>query len=170
MMARLSLPLSLRPRIGLVLALATLVMGADLASEIFAGLTPCALCLKQRAPYYLSLPLLALAYFYTPYAKLASRGLLMTVGLVFLASAGLGIYHAGIEYGFWAGPATCGGGGAMASSPEALLAALENQSIVRCDAPAWTLFGISLAGYNALASLALAALCLGALRHPEEEK
>jgi disulfide bond formation protein DsbB len=88
---------------------------------------------------------------------------------VFLFSAGLGVYHAGIEYGFWAGPATCGGGGAMASSPQALLLALESQTLVRCDAPAWSLFGISLAGYNALASLALAALAFGGLRDEEEK-
>lgn len=165
----MSARLSLRRRIGLVFVLAALVIGAALASEIFAGLTPCALCLKQRVPYYLALPLLALAYVYAPYAKLASRGLLVTIGVVFLSSAGLGVYHAGIEYGFWAGPATCGGGGAMASSPQALLLALESQTLVRCDAPAWSLFGISLAGYNALASLALAALAFGGLRDEEEK-
>ena len=165
----MSAGLSLRRRIGLVFVLAALVIGAALASEIFAGLTPCALCLKQRVPYYLALPLLGLAYVYTPYAKLASRGLLVTIGVVFLFSAGLGVYHAGIEYGFWAGPATCGGGGAMASSPQALLLALESQTLVRCDAPAWSLFGISLAGYNALASLALAALAFGGLRDEEEK-
>jgi disulfide bond formation protein DsbB len=165
----MSARLSLRRRIGLVFVLAALVIGAALASEIFAGLTPCALCLKQRVPYYLALPLLSLAYVYTPYAKLASRGLLVTIGVVFLFSAGLGVYHAGIEYGFWAGPATCGGGGAMASSPQALLLALESQTLVRCDAPAWSLFGISLAGYNALASLALAALAFGGLRDEEEK-
>ena len=161
--------LDLRARIGLVFALAALVIGAALASEIFAGLTPCALCLKQRVPYYLALPLLGLAYFYAPFGKLASRGLLVTVGVVFLSGAGLGAYHAGIEYGFWAGPATCGGGGAMASSPQALLLALESQSLVRCDAPAWSLFGISLAGYNALASLGLAAIAFGTLRHEEDK-
>tara|TARA_B110000971_G_scaffold219445_2_gene260590 strand:+ start:1158 stop:1655 length:498 start_codon:yes stop_codon:yes gene_type:complete len=161
--------LSLRARIGLVFILAALVIGTALASEIFAGLTPCALCLKQRVPYYLALPLLGLAYFYAPFGKLASRGLLVTVSVVFLVGAGLGTYHAGIEYGFWAGPATCGGGGAMASSPQALLLALESQTLVRCDAPAWSLFGISLAGYNALASLGLAAIAFGTLRHEEDK-
>ena len=79
-----------------------------------------------------------------------------TVGVIFLFGAGLGIYHAGIEYGMWAGPATCGGGGGLANSTEALFKALESNSMVRCDAPAWTLFGISLAGYNAMVSLAIA--------------
>lgn len=147
---------TLRQQIAVTFALAFATIATALASEIFGGLMPCALCLKQRVPYYLALPLLALAYFYAPKNALAAHGLLRTIGVVFLIGAGLGIYHAGIEYGSWAGPATCGGGGGLASSTDALFKALESNSMVRCDAPAWTLFGISLAGYNALASLAIA--------------
>ena len=153
--------ISLRGQILLVFGVALAVISTALASEIYGGLIPCALCLKQRVPYYLALPLLALAFWYAPRGPLAARGLLATIGIVFLASAALGIYHAGIEYGSWAGPATCGGGAAIASSPDALFEALQNSSIVRCDAAAWSLFGISLAGYNAIASLALAAMALG---------
>ena len=147
---------TLRQQIGVTFALAFVVIAAALASEIYGGLIPCALCLKQRVPYYLALPLLALAYWHAPKGHLAAHGLLRAMGVVFLFGAGLGIYHAGIEYGSWAGPATCGGGGGLATSTEALFKALESSSMVRCDAPAWTLFGISLAGYNAMASLAIA--------------
>lgn len=147
--------LSLRRHIALTFILAFAVIAAALASEIFGGLIPCALCLKQRVPYYLALGLLALAYWYAPKGPLAAQGLLRTIGVVFFIGAGLGIYHAGIEYGSWAGPATCGGGGGLATSTQALFEALEGGSMVRCDAPAWTLFGISLAGYNAIASLAI---------------
>jgi disulfide bond formation protein DsbB len=153
--------ISLRTQILVVFLVALSVIGTALASEIYGGLIPCALCLKQRMPYYLALPLLAVAFWYAPRGPLAARGLLATIGIIFLASAGLGIYHAGIEYGSWAGPATCGGGAAIASSPEKLFEALQHNSIVRCDAAAWSLFGISLAGYNALASLALATMALG---------
>lgn len=153
--------LSLRAQISVVFVIALAVIATALASEIFGGLIPCALCLKQRIPYYVALPLLGLAYFYAPQGPAAARGLLVTIGVVFLANAGLGVYHAGIEYGSWAGPATCNGGGGVASSPEALFDALQNGSIVRCDAAAWTLFGISLAGYNALASFGLAMLAFG---------
>ena len=88
------------------------------------------------------------------------RGLLSTIGIVFLANAGLGFYHAGIEYGWWLGPASCGGGGAPALDTGALFEALQNSSMVRCDAPAFTLFGLSLAGYNVIACLVLAGLAL----------
>lgn len=148
--------ISLRHQIGLTFALGFVIIATALASEIYGGLIPCALCLKQRVPYYLALPLLALAFLYARQGRLAAEGLLRTVGIIFLIGAGLGIYHAGIEYGSWAGPATCGGGGNLATSTDALFKALEGASMVRCDAPAWTLFGISLAGYNALASLGLA--------------
>ena len=156
-MMRMSSQLTLRQQISLTCALVFMVIATALASEIYGGLIPCALCLKQRVPYYLALPLLALAYIYAPKGQLAALGLLRTVGVIFLIGAGLGIYHAGIEYGSWAGPTTCGGGG-LATSTEDLFKALESGSMVRCDAPAWTLFGISLAGYNALASLAIAVL------------
>lgn len=146
----------LRQHIALTFALAFAVIATALASEVFGGLIPCALCLKQRVPYYLALPLLMLAYFYAPRGRLAAEGLVRTIGVVFLIGAGLGVYHAGIEYGSWAGPATCGGGGGLAETTGALLEALESGSMVRCDAPAWTLFDISLAGFNAVASLAIA--------------
>jgi len=152
--------LTLRQQIALTFAPAFIVIATALASEMYGGLIPCALCLKQRVPYYLALPLLALAYWHAPKRPLAAHGLLRAMGVVFLIGAGLGIYHAGIEYGSWAGPATCGGGGGLATSTEALFKALESSSMVRCDAPAWTLFGISLAGYNALASLAIAFFAL----------
>jgi disulfide bond formation protein DsbB len=88
------------------------------------------------------------------------HGLLRTIGIIFLANAGLAFYHAGIEYGFWLGPATCGGGGLQASDTSALLEALKSSSMVRCDAPSFTLFGVSLAGYNLIACVGLAGLSL----------
>ena len=154
----------LRPRIALVFVAALITISAALASEYWGGLLPCALCLKQRWAYYLAVPLLAIAYFYAPQSRAATQGLLHTIGIVFLAGAGLAFYHAGIEYGFWAGPASCGGGGSQAMDTDALFAALESSKMVRCDAPAFTLFGVSLAGYNMLISLGLAGLALYPLR------
>lgn len=159
--------LTLRQQIALTFAMAFIVIATALASEIYGGLIPCALCLKQRVPYYLALPLLTIAFAYAPKGHLAAHGLMRTVGVIFLFGAGLGIYHAGIEYGMWAGPATCGGGGGLANSTEALFKALESNSMVRCDAPAWTLFGISLAGYNSILSLIIAGL---AFRPVAEDK
>ena len=152
---------SLSARIALVFGLALAVILVAMLSQYWGGLLPCALCLKQRVAFFLAVPLLALAYIYAPRAPLAMRGLLSTIGIVFLANAGLGFYHAGIEYGWWLGPASCGGGGAPALDTGALFEALQkNSSMVRCDAPAYTLFGLSLAGYNVIASLVLAGLAL----------
>ena len=150
----------LRARLALVFVLALLVIGTALASEYAGGLLPCALCLKQRMAYFVALPLLALAYVYTEKSPAAMHGLLRTIGIIFLANAGLAFYHAGIEYGFWLGPASCGGGGAQAQDTGALLEALKSTSMVRCDAPSFTLFGVSLAGYNLIACVGLAGLSL----------
>ena len=151
---------SLSARIALVFGLALAVILVAMLSQYWGGLMPCALCLKQRVAFFLAVPLLAWAYIYAPRAPLAMRGLLSTIGIVFLANAGLGFYHAGIEYGWWLGPASCGGGGAPALDTGALFEALQNSSMVRCDAPAFTLFGLSLAGYNVMACLVLAGLAL----------
>ena len=151
---------SLVARIALVFGLALAVILVAILSQYWGGLMPCALCLKQRVAFYVAVPLLALAYFYAPPAPLAMRGLLTTIGIIFLANAGLGFYHAGIEYGWWLGPTSCGGGGAPALDTGALFEALQNSSMVRCDAPAFTLFGLSLAGYNVIACLVLSGLAL----------
>ena len=151
---------SLSARIAMVFGLALAVILVAMLSEYWGGLIPCALCLKQRVAFFVAVPLLALAYIYARHAPLATRGLLTTVGIVFLANACLGFYHAGIEYGWWLGPASCGGGGAQALDTGALFEALQNSSMVRCDAPAFTLFGLSLAGYNVFACLVLAGLAL----------
>ena len=151
---------SLSARIAMVFGLALAVILVAMLSEYWGGLIPCALCLKQRVAFFVAVPLLALAYIYARHAPLATRGLLTTVGIVFLANACLGFYHAGIEYGWWLGPASCGGGGAQALDTGALFEALQKSSMVRCDAPAFTLFGLSLASYNVLACLVLAGMAL----------
>jgi disulfide bond formation protein DsbB len=150
----------LKPRLVLVFIAALAIISAALLSEYWGGLLPCALCLKQRVAFFIALPLLALAYWQADKAPAAMRGLLTTIGIIFLANAGLAFYHAGIEYGYWLGPASCGGGGAQAQDTKALFEALASSDMVRCDAPAFSLFGISLAGYNMLACLALAGLAL----------
>jgi len=151
---------SLSARIAMVFGLALAVISVAMLSQYWGGLIPCALCLKQRAAFFLAVPLLALAYIYARHAPLATRGLLTTIGIVFLANAFLAFYHAGIEYGWWLGPASCGGGGAPALDTGALFEALQKSSMVRCDAPAFTLFGLSFAGYNVVACLVLAGMAL----------
>jgi disulfide bond formation protein DsbB len=144
--------------IWLLIISATAVIATALASEIFGGLVPCALCLQQRWPYYIAIPILIVCGLARGSAPASSAPLLALVGLIFLVGAGLAAYHAGVEYKWWAGPSGCGSGTSLADNTRALLQALQNEKVVRCDEAAFTLFGLSMAGYNFLASLALAAL------------
>ncbi len=137
--------------------------------ELGLGLRPCKLCLEQRLPHYTALPVALFAALLwrqgrAPLAKLALAALLLIYGV----SAGLGTYHAGVEWGWFAGPNDCGG--AVAPGAGALgdfLKQLETTRVVSCTQAAWRLFGLSLAGWNALASLALAGLVFAGLRRGE---
>lgn len=153
------------PTLRLATALVGLVAAATiagaLASQHLFGLVPCKLCLWQRWPYYLALPVAA-ASLLAPRPGWTRAGLAL-LALVFLASAGLGAYHAGVEWGWWLGPSDCGGGtGAAPASVGGLLESLETIRVVSCDAAAWRFVGLSLAGWNALISLGLAAIAGGA--------
>jgi disulfide bond formation protein DsbB len=118
---------------------------------------PCHLCLIQRIPYYIVIPLslvVAIA------ARYDAPRLFVAIGLVVLfatalCSAALGIYHAGIEWGFWPGPSDCTGPLINLKSGGSLIEQLNAIHVVPCDQAAWRLLGISLAGYNVLISLAL---------------
>jgi disulfide bond formation protein DsbB len=82
-------------------------------------------------------------------------------------SGGIGIYHTGVERGWWPGPTSCSGGGDMSAlTPEQLLDRVLAAPVVRCDEVPWELLGLSMASWNALLSLVLAALWLSALRRP----
>jgi disulfide bond formation protein DsbB len=85
------------------------------------------------------------------------RGLVGLCGLLFLIGAGIAAFHVGVEQHWWAGTAECGGQASGARTVEQLQAMIEAAPVVRCDVVAWSLFGISMAGYNVMLSLALAA-------------
>ncbi len=145
----------------LVVALAT-IAGAW-AFELIGGFVPCKLCRQERIPYYVGIPMLALAIATTlaPVPDAVTRSLLGAAALVFAASAGLGLYHAGVEWSWWAGPSDCGaGGGAAATTAQELLDQLDNIRIVSCSEASWRFpsgWGLSFAGWNALISADLAA-------------
>lgn len=123
-------------------------------------LAPCPLCLEQRIPYHIIVPLsllLAIAA-----AVRAPRSFLL-VGFAAIAIAAacnvvLGTYHAGVEWRWWAGPADCSGPLTDLRSGGSLLDQLHAVHVVRCDEAAWRFLGLSLAGYNVLISLALAVI------------
>ena len=133
--------------------------------ELVIKLNPCPLCLDQRWPYYVAIPLALVV------ALAARRGAprtLVTIGLLALAVLMLrgvwfGVFHAGIEWKWWSGPQECSGAPQLGGAGD-LLKRLQSINITRCDEAAWRFLGISLAGYNALISAALAAVALAGAR------
>jgi disulfide bond formation protein DsbB len=133
---------------------AALLAGAWISQLVF-GLAPCEMCHWQRWPHYAAL-VPALAAFIAPPA---TRTMLIAIAALLIAVSGaIGVFHAGVEYGWWEGLTTCAAPGA--GSLEDLL----NAPLIRCDVAPWDLFGISLAGFNALLSLGGAALIFASLR------
>jgi disulfide bond formation protein DsbB len=124
------------------------------------GYPPCPLCLDQRKAYYICVPLAALLWIGAGHG--ASRkvliGAFIVIAAVMLWNAGLSVYHAGVEWKFWQGPQDCSGPIDNFGSAADMLKRLQHIRVVRCDEAAWRLFGISLAGYDVLVSLALAAI------------
>ncbi len=124
-----------------------------------AGIAPCELCLRERWPYYAGMALGALT------VGAAARGpgglsaaCFAALMLLFCGSAAFGAYHAGVEWGWWAGPSDCTGPLSRAGSMNDFMHQLQTVHVVRCDAVAIRILGLSLAGWNAVLSLVVAAL------------
>ena len=134
---------------------ASSTVGGALVFEHVWGYVPCKLCLTQRNPYYLAIPL-ALATAVLP--PRWARGGLGLLAAIFIVSAGLGAYHAGVEWGFWTGPSDCGGAPAPgAGNMGDFLNQLQTTRVVSFTEAAWRFLGLSLAGWNVLISLGIAA-------------
>jgi len=155
--------LSANPALSAALAVA-LIAAATLAGawffQLVLGIVPCPLCLEQRYAYYLAVPfglLIALLA-----AKDAPRPVLLAglavLLLAALANAWLGTYHAGVEWKFWQGPTDCTGPVGNFGAAGSLLDRLDTVKVVRCDEVQWRFLGLSLAGYNVLISLLMAAI------------
>jgi disulfide bond formation protein DsbB len=125
----------------------------------YAGYAPCDLCLKQRIPYYIGIPVALLTLIVASRHRLGSRAARFGLGaltLIFIASALFGAYHAGVEWGFWPGPADCTGTLEKAGSMNDFMKQLQTTKVVRCDAVAIRILGLSLAGWNAVISAVMA--------------
>ncbi|MGB0626443.1 MAG: disulfide bond formation protein B [Alphaproteobacteria bacterium] len=153
--------LARRPHIwpALTLAASGGLLGGAWAFQIFGGLEPCPLCTYQRWPYWIMIGLAGLAVLAGRRLAPAGVAVFAAAGaLVFLAGAGVAGFHVGVEQHWWEGLATCGGAHTDPNlSIEELKAKLFATPLARCDEVPWSLFGISLAGYNFIASLILAA-------------
>ncbi|WP_291684119.1 disulfide bond formation protein B [Bradyrhizobium sp.] len=142
----------------------TVIAAATLAGawfiQLVLGIQPCELCLAQRYAYYLVVPLAALIAIAA--AKDAPRGALVAglavVALATLGNSGLAAYHSGVEWGFWPGPTACTGPVGNLGNAGDLLSRLDTVKVVRCDEVQWKFLGLSLAGYDVLISLLMAAI------------
>jgi disulfide bond formation protein DsbB len=149
-----------RPRVaaGLLLAASALALATAYVAQYWGGLEPCPLCLYQRVPYAVA-GALATAALFVRASHLTA--LLLLAAVTFFANAGIAFYHVGVENHWWAS-AVCPGDAPAIASVEDLRKALAAPPPKPCDAVDWTLFGVSMAGYNMIASLGLTALAFAA--------
>jgi disulfide bond formation protein DsbB len=147
--------------------IAALLAGATISGawvfEYF-GFAPCELCLQQRWAYYVGAPLAVLAALAVVLWPRLGGLLLAGLALIFAGSAVFGAWHAGVEWGFWPGPAGCAGAVSQkAVDMTDFLRQIEATKLVRCDEVALRILGLSLAGWNVVISAGLASLAaLGA--------
>lgn len=145
----------------LVIAAAT-ILGA-LGFEHIGGYQPCALCLMQRTPYYIGVPLAAATALagWLGASRTWLAALFVLFGALMLGSLGLAAYHAGVEWKFWEGPASCAPSIGIGSAAD-MLNQLETMRAPSCTDAVWRFLGLSFAGWNVLVSALLAALAFHA--------
>jgi disulfide bond formation protein DsbB len=143
-----------------IAVIATVTLAGAWFFQLVLDIRPCPLCLEQRYAYYLAIPLAALTALAA--ARDAPRALLylalLILALATLGNAGLATYHAGVEWKFWQGPTECTGPIMDFGSAGSLLERLDKVKVIRCDEVQWRFLGLSLAGYNVLISLLMAAI------------
>ena len=143
---------------GVILLVTVAILSSAYSAQYIGGLRPCILCLYERIPWFITGALM-LVTILMQFSGPARRMILLTAALALLAGAGLGGYHVGVEEGIFQPPATCGATTTPSTLNE-LKALLETTLPPRCDEIPWSLFGISLAGYNAIACFAMATAAL----------
>jgi disulfide bond formation protein DsbB len=150
-------------------AIAAIGLAAILGAYFFQfvmGLPPCPLCLEQRYAYYISIPLAAMILLGLSVGS--SRKVLLlallAIAVAMLWNASLGVYHSGVEWKWWPGPQDCSGTVPNFSTGGSLIDQMNKAKVVRCDEAAWRFLGLSLAGYNVLISLGIAAIALWGAR------
>ncbi len=156
----------LRPQNMTVLALlaAIGVLLTALAFQHIGGYIPCTLCYLERYAYYAAIPLSLLALLAFNREQHSVGLVIMGIlALAFLANAVLGGYHAGAEWKWWPGPATCAATSSVSGNAGGLLESLKTIKVIKCDEASFRMFGLSFAGYNVLLSLALAGLLLSSI-------
>lgn len=136
---------------------AALLLGA-FGFQHLGGLAPCKLCLWQRWPHAVAAVIGVLSL------MLPGRALPLAGGLAVLCSGALGLYHMGVEQGWWLGPATCSSAQPGNLSADELFEQIMAAPVVRCDEIPWQMLGLSMAGWNMVLSVALALVWVMAAR------
>ena len=147
---------------GFVAAASAIVLGAALVSQYWGGLAPCELCLLQRWPWAGAIAISLVALLVDSRTALPWVALLLAV--VFALGGSIAFYHVGVEQHWFAGPSACTVSGGGAITLEDMKRQILGTAPVLCDRVQWSLFGVSLAGWNLLASLGMAAVCADVFR------
>ena len=142
----------------LALILPSALLGGALFSQYVGGLYPCEMCYWQRWPHGAAI-LLALGALMSPAQSSRSRLLVLLAAAAIAISGTIGVFHAGVEQGWWEGITTCTATGATS------LQDILNVPLVRCDQIPWSFLGISMAGWNAILSLGGAAAIVALVRN-----
>jgi disulfide bond formation protein DsbB len=167
------------PIISAAVAIAAIGLATILGAYFFQyalGYRPCPLCLEQRYAYYVAIPLAAMVLLGVSVGS-SHKVLLLAFAAIAVAmvwNTGLAAYHSGVEWQWWEGPKDCAGPVANFGTAGGLKDLIQSTRVIRCDEAAWRFLGLSLAGYNVLISLTLAAIAawgaLGAYRVWQAEK
>lgn len=148
----------------MMLALGAGSLALAFAAQHLGGLAPCILCIYQRYPYGVVAGLGILALLLRGKPGIV-RALVALAGVALLVDAAIAAFHVGVEQHWWAGTDECGGTLGAGLSAEELKAQLMAAPVVRCDEIAWSLFGISMAGYNFMLALASGIVALAWAAH-----
>ena len=164
----MSLPFA--TRLGLAAAIGSIaLLGGAYYFQYVVGLAPCEMCLWQRYPHMLAIlfGLITIPLMRDPKVALVFA---LTAIVALFATSGIGVFHVGVEQHWWAGPQACSGRVPAGLSAEELKNWLMNARMVRCDEPAWKMWNISMAGWNAILSGGLALLLsFHVLKHVREK-
>ncbi len=134
---------------------ALLMLGA-LAFQHLGGMAPCKLCIWQRWPHVAAIVIGVIAF------VIPGRLLPLMGAVAALTTSALGVYHSGVEQGWWEGPSSCSSSGVSGISTDDLFDQIMNAPLVRCDEIPWQMLGLSMAGWNAVISLGLVVFWLQA--------
>lgn len=140
----------------LALLVSALMLAIAHAFETFGGLAPCHLCLQQREAYWVAMGVAAVGLVASRFAPRTRTFALWLLMAVFAVGCAIAVRHAGAEWHFWKAPETCTGVGRASAADLAAMLNGAKLAPPACDVAAWRFLGISMAGYNAVISLALA--------------